>query len=693
MIIIPQQASKKFSQPNSGDFFGNIKQSKNISFVKNGYISLEKKARLLFDSQTYSDIVAGSGDFICKMVTYGTNYWFAGNKSLYYSDYTLTSLTKDVTSSTPTLSNVGFNDICVFPIAAATNILCVANWSSSVHYYNGSAWATISTDISHCSFMCLFDNLSSLAVGGDNLVQIIDSTKTKSTLLTLPPNYIVKSLDWNNHRLYIGTLETTGGDAMIFEWDGLSTEANYGHPVKGGCISSVVRYKTGVAFATNIGQLLYLEGSIRELANFPIYYNNKPWISASNISQSANYITHGGMVVDKDMIMLAVDASYAAPYGDQTSDYFENDFPSGVWCFDPEVGLEHRYSVDASLKVSTGAVTTSNVNISTNIITIPSAIVPNTGTPVIYDDGSRGAGTWIAPLTAFKKYYVIKLTSTTLQLATTRTNAGAGVYIDLTSTGNNAQFLSFCPNDGFGGINHPARSLLLLYPTMDIQSAGVTQATKILIGSIIKKGDGSLYTGVHTVEFIQENRGYVLSPRIIAKTVLDTFQKIYYKVKPLVTEEDKVITKYRKVKFPLYQNKIYLNSVLATWVTGTTFTTSIITDMVVGYEIEIVDGAGAGYLAHITDISTISAGLYTITIDETVQNISAGQTFNFTVDNWTKLPTILTNQSVNNPAGYAEVSIPEGGRSTAMEFKTEVRGEDVVIEEMNFINPMQQPSL
>ncbi len=705
MIIIPPQDSKKFSQTNSGDFFGNIRKTKNITFVKNGYISLEKRTRLLYDNQTYTSLTQYTTDNIQKIAQAGTKIWVAGTSTMYYLNSALT-FTADVTSGTPTINNN--TDICEFPIATGERILVVAYGLTSLKYYDGSAWGTIATDLSYPNCLCYFENKASLAVAYANKVQLIDSAKAKSTLLTLPINVSVRSMAWNNLRLYIACAIGYGedyGDSIIFEWDGNSSEANYAHKVKGGLVYSIQRYKNGVAFVTNNGQLMSLEGSINELANFPIYYKNKQWANdTAGLVQMSGNILSGGMIVDKDIILIGVNATYTRPSPDYTADYFENDFPSGIWCYDPAVGLYHRYSVGGSMRTTTGAITTANVDTSTNIITIPSSICPDTGTPVFYNDGNGGSNTSIAPLIWNTRYYVIKLSGTTLKLATTYANAMAGTAIDLTSTGNNAQTLSFCPVDDFGGSLQYPLALFLMRQNLGLFGfPEKTKADKLLIGSYITKQSTDLatWTGIHTVQHKQENRGYFILPRMSSSNIKETWQKLYIKFLPLRNEFDKILIKYRTVNNNNLYQKIYNSnsygslSIAGVWVTPTTFTVDTnygadITQLVVGYEIEIVNGAGCGYLAHITDISAPTAGVYTITIDESVLNITATSLFQFTVDNWTKLPYSITTSHPDNQYGFAEFSL--GIKSPSIEIKVELRGEDVSIEELQIINKTDKPS-
>ena len=72
----------------------------------------------------------------------------------------------------------------------------------------------------------------------------------------------------------------------------------------------------------------------------------------------------------------------------------------------------------------------SNVNTSSNVITIGTHWF-NTGDQVVYVSG----GTDINPLTSNTIYYVIKISSTSIKLATTAENAAAGTAVDLTTTG------------------------------------------------------------------------------------------------------------------------------------------------------------------------------------------------------------------------------------------------------------------
>ena len=81
---------------------------------------------------------------------------------------------------------------------------------------------------------------------------------------------------------------------------------------------------------------------------------------------------------------------------------------------------------------------TTAVTISGDSITLAAAAVPTTGTAVKY---LANSGTVLGGLADGTTYFVIKLTDTTIGLASTLANSGAGTKLALTGTGNNAQSL------------------------------------------------------------------------------------------------------------------------------------------------------------------------------------------------------------------------------------------------------------
>ena len=224
MIYKIPQSNKKFSHPNSGDFFGNIKSSKNITFQFNGYIGLEKRTRLLWDSSTYTDITSTAGDSIKKFAyTNDGKIWVAGSKTLYYID-TSFNLVKDTSTGTPNLNALSgqtATDICSFNSSVGDNYICAVNWTSTLYYLKSGAttWSNMTLDNAYNEIMCVFENLQCLAVAGNNKVQLVTNAFVKDVVLTLPSNTRVVSMAWNNNRLYISSIDLYNDDAIYRDWE------------------------------------------------------------------------------------------------------------------------------------------------------------------------------------------------------------------------------------------------------------------------------------------------------------------------------------------------------------------------------------------------------------------------------------------------------------------------------------------
>jgi hypothetical protein len=597
------------------------------------------------------------------------------------------NLTKDVVLGTPVASAYNL-DICNFAVGTS-NYLCAVHYNDTFKYFNGTTWTSVylvaGTFAQHIG---VFENKRSLCIADTYKVQLVDSSLAvpAGLALSLPPNYSITGMAWNNNRMYFSTLNTNTENTLIFEWDGSSSEANIGYDAGGQQAWGITRYKDGCVCVNSLGEVLYINGGVKRLAQFPVFSDKKQWTMNDNLGQGFAPINPNGITVDEDKIYFSVDSFYFSDFNDEKSDWFENNFPSGIWCYDPKVGLHHKYSVDGARSIRTGAITTANIDVSTNIITIPSSICPDTGTPVFYDDGGKGVGTRATPLETKTRYFVIKVSGTTLKLATTRTNALAGTAIDITGTGNNVQTLIFSANNGFGGIAEKTKCLSLIETTSSGRiGMPDTFSSKLFVGSNVFTNANAVFMSIGSVVDGQENRAYEITPRIQSQGIKDVWQKLYLKFNPLVNEDDKIIVKYRTTKPKRLLRRNYRNSVGGTWVNSTSFTTteSRFSEVVVGDELEIIKGAGAGYLAHITVIS-LNAGTYTVTIDETVQNIAANDTFSFTVDNWIKLKVIDTDYKENTD-GFAEITLGEK-KTKWIQFKIELRGIDVTIEEFQLIN-------
>lgn len=681
MFPLPNPQTKRWSQPNNSDRFGTLHVTRNMDFDQEGYMKLSKRSRSIFDDSLDADL----GEIIA--ITYDASnerYYILSGGKIFYTNSVLQTFTEDASANVPTTINAR-SDMVVFN----DNLYVSAGVTDDLRRWTGSAWSTSLYSLSsNIAPMAVFENKVQLAIGQSNTVITLNTSHVLQQTLTLPADHTVTSLDYANNRLWIGTRNTRDGEAMLFEWDGNTSAANNGYPCGSVRIDCVKRYGNSVVIFTGEGQLLqYIGGGFQPLGNLPAYYTNDLYSAQGNSVTGAT--SHRGMVVIGDCIYINLRAQLKVSTDNALQPYFRNNFPGGIWCYDPMVGLYHKHSISADLRLQTNAVTTANVNTSTEVITVAGATVPATGTPVVYDDGSNGVGTAIGGLKHRKKYYTIYQSDTTLKLASTKALADAGTAIDLTSTGNNSQYFVFLPNRDFGGdYSVQGTAIAALIRQEPVRS----DAMQLLFGATAYKT--AVTTPTHTLNTLgdtQENRGSAVTVRLDATAISEDFINVTVKFKGIKTAEDKILLKYRIYERDDEMKYIdYAGTQTGTWSDSNTFTTTADLSLAkVGDEVTLHAGSGMGYTAHISAIS-YSAPTYTVDIDETIQNITAAQKCLFTVDNWEKIGTITTSdvEVFLNANGNQITTIggaktfPINRQGTWIQLKLELRGEDVAIEDI-----------
>ena len=217
---------------------------------------------------------------------------------------------------------------------------------------------------------------------------------------------------------------------------------------------------------------------------------------------------------------------------------------------------------------------------------------------------------------------------------------------------------------------------------------------EFLMSGKVQRGTSDAVNGTNIVSVTvdkMENRGYFITPKLESEQIEDNYISISLKWKKLVNEDDKIIIKYRTEETDLPDYLTYKEAFSGDSLTITaanTFTTTKDLSLVsVGDEMEIVSGAGAGYLAHVTSISE-SSGTWTVVIDESIQNFTANDKCKAIFQNWTKLDTITTS-TADNSLGYKVIRLSKNSKWS--QFKIELRGVDTEIEELIINNKTHKP--
>lgn len=660
-VRIPQ-LDKKWSVAQEGDFFGNVQDTRNVNFDDRGRISLSKKPTVISSS---AFDVTGNADIrdILSIAPDNAAHLVVTNNRVFTFNENTAVLTRETNTSTPVIFNgsdgVIFNSLkFVSGTTTIGNIVLGGSWTERI--------TGLTSNVPHP--MANFENKLQLAVGNGNEVRTYNTSYSLQVTMTLPSEYVVTSIRWRGNKIYIGTRNRAGQYAKIFTWNGSGTEAQAGHTVNATWVYSLTDFLSSMTALTSSGQLLWFNGGgFEKLSNFPIYYTDKSWLS--NDSYLGKCLNRG-MVADGDLLYINIDGTAelngVQPEGD-------NVMPSGVWCFDPKVGLYHRNS-PATNKYQTIA----GSSLSSNVVTMASNHEAETGDAVYMSNIGSLTG-----ITVDYTYFVIKDSDTGIKLALTAADANAGNAITLGGSTGAASFL-FDDREAIGATYDNT------YPgaIMTLQTEDTLRGfygSQYLFGARVLDTDGS--TDIYTLQSpaIGRNVSSFTTTLVPSEGITDTQQKLFIKFEGVNQATDKIVVKYRlKKRFGLPTPSRQTSSGLATWssnkVVAVDDTDKHVRQAQVGDEIEVISGGGSGRTAHIVSIREASATVREFTLDEPIEGVISAQKSEIQIDNWTKLGTITNS----NTDGFQEFPIGTVGKQ--IEFKIEMRGVGVKVEELALAN-------
>lgn len=636
MFKIP--VNNQINQLNESEFSGILSSTRNIDLSDYGIIKLAP-----FTFSIASQLDDAKLDGVSSMFSADGNW----EKLVVASDDTFSidivtesigaSLTNETTSeSAPT---PGANDDVIY-----FNGDWVVSDGGSVYRRDNGSWTAITgTPVSatNPNVFAKFPYQNSMLIANSNEVALVDSDWNVVVTLDLPERYIVKSMDTNGAYAYIGVEDSEANEGALFRWLGAGEAHNGMHPVNAYSVDSVTRYQQSVACVTNYGELLYFNGSgMARLAKFPPY--DKSTLMSGGLSHNR------GMIADGDKIYILTNSRV----GNEYSVMMENGF-GGVWCFDPKIGLYHKYSTSRN-KFLEKQLLVGNVDVNTDTIT--SSDVPPTGTAVV--------GSNLAAIGGIKNryiYYIIKVSDTEFKLATSQNDAADGVAIDLTSDVGEGQtvYIYFLDRNDFGvSLISSSQGAISKLPNEPIVMKEPAFACDTYDNELIDQ----THICVSSPHF--ENRGEVVTSRI--KPNLSSMFELEMKYKKLMYG-DKIIVKYR-TEDDIGRSKSY-SLIGLTWTSTNTFTTAmLLDDIVAGDEVFITAGQGAGQAFTVSDISS-SSGTYTVTIEETNSLVEVGDRSVASFSNWKK----VTELDYQDDLGYKHLTI-DAGYSPWIQFKIELQG-------------------
>lgn len=667
MISLPQGSYWKMG--NDSDRSGELWATRNVYFDEAGYGRLSPRSISIFSDEANNategllgDASLGTswGGIVTPYASVtGGDYYLHTNDNDFIVAQSLTENPVTEDTGAPTSSNHGG--------AVAWQGEVYVGGTTTVHSRtSGGSWTSRVTGLSSgvARPLCVAQFVDNLAVGDGNTVKTYDTAHALQFTMTLPTFHEAFSIVSTNSEFFIGT-KCYRGNAIVARWDAAQNSGpDDVYPIDATEVTAMATVGGVPVAVTNKGQVLAFNGAgFSPLAAWPIFSSRKRLGQNSSVA--------GGLVPDGDVLLSLVNTI-------PKDEAYMPQSPSGIHCYDENVGgLYHRYALTAAKRQQLAVDAGTGVNTSTNVLTVSSGTVPATATPVVLYSLDAPAGT-----TSGKLYYAINVSSSTLKLAETRTLANAGTAVDVTGAGTGTHYLFFYPNSDFGQsfIAAPGSVAVMEVPP-DLPALG---GSVIFTGDCYGRNVSASVRQICTVVDGPENRGHLTTAKIFSSNVTDVFNSVFVKASGVTKDIDKVVVKYRvdDADPAAYPVRFNTTSDCGTWASSTSFTVpNSLRDLsyvAVGDEVEFIQGAGSGYLAHVTAIS-LSGGTWTVTIDEAVENIAASDTCRFVFTNFRKAGTLTSADG-----GQKRFNLTKKGKF--LQLKVELRGYDVAVEQLEVVS-------
>lgn len=334
-----------WKQTNRGDSVGSMWGSFNIDLQSN--LGKVRPTRMLQnESQAVNTDLSGPA---VKFVTFQDNaaikIWTLAGSRVHSASGSpptpMSSFTVDAATGTPTNVSID-DDIEVF------NGALYATGGSSLYKYTpgggSGTWAANGTGITTGvpKNMTVFEDRLYITRGAQTKGIISMNTSdviatSGSNTLTIPTEHTPTWIRVASGRLWIGTINTRGGKGRVYEWDGASETATRFYTIDAqGALACVVKDDRPWIMDSNGRLLAFNVSGFQEIARLPA---DGKLLKNSTSTTNTRFIHPNGMAVIEDRINIVINNQFA----DSTSSIKEN-LPSGVWEYDENIGLYHKYS-------------------------------------------------------------------------------------------------------------------------------------------------------------------------------------------------------------------------------------------------------------------------------------------------------------------------------------------------------------
>lgn len=346
-IRIP--ANNQWTQNNSSDILGMLQGTFNVDLNSmQGELGVTRTIQTTTQA-TNTDMTSYPVGFVVYNDGTNTKLWtVAGSKAHSATNTTKSSFAVDATSGTPTDCDSTYSDIALFKNA----IFITANQKLYIKT-SGSWYSNAITGAGPWMMTAFGDRLYIAICGISQIYSTSDgATITTSSTYTLTFNTTASRITFlrsASNRIWIGFLNIYGGKGRMAEWDGVSTQITRDYKLdSAGALACVIKDDVPWIIDAEGKLLTYSNGTFIEKARLPI--DRKILTNATNTVNN-RFIHPNGMTIVDGKINILINNKLV------NSDSSISEYcPSGVWEFDEQKGLYHKYSL-SYLPIGTNTVT------------------------------------------------------------------------------------------------------------------------------------------------------------------------------------------------------------------------------------------------------------------------------------------------------------------------------------------------
>lgn len=633
----------QWSQLNEGDIFGVLHSTYAVTFDDSGKATGAKKSFAIYSSQKNSDF-----GYPLSIDYFDDSYVVFTEDGIFQGSLNGNDFTRLTWPPTHSLNDDAVVCYGLYTITAGTDIYTWNGGSLSGDWVNRNGSLTAGIPHPMCNFES--QSLYKLAVGNGNQVKMFDSSYNVSgTVLTLPVEQRVQTIRYRNGYLYVGTRNLNGGEARVYIWNGTGAAAQYECPVGCDWVFALTDYGSTVMAVVSSGQIGLVSGSqfyTKDMPAFPVYYRpDLRWQDNTGLLLNGKVFNKGIRTIG-DRVFFNIDGSI--------SNGFLPEMRSGLWVYDPRVGLSHRSAVSPQLFVSDSSLSVTNSEITTAV-----AHHLKDGDAVMFSTVSGLIG-----VASDTEYYAKIISDDTIKLAKSRRSLKAEKYLTITGTAGLSDSLMYVPNDDNADAYNNTSGAIAPVVTAD----GVLPLwkSKVIFGGRVTNKDGTARYVLNSL-ISSWNVSVIEYQRFYSQNIKDTWQSFISYLDGLHLENEEIVFKYRlheKRETPVMQG-VWLNENTINSVAGA-LDTDPWDDIIEGDEIVVVDGYGRGFSAHVVHLNP-SSGTFSIELDEDIG--VANQLLKFYATNYQKYNTVgekeddqtLATVAIDSIGGWVQLKVEKRG--------------------------------